>query len=69
MSYDMGPFPDAPYIREAELCGMPHREPVYCPVCGKDCDTIYASGSDVFGCENCVDVMDSDDWFREVNER
>lgn len=62
-------IPDADYIREAEMFGDPHCPDVYCPVCGEKCETIYAVGSDVFGCEHCVDVMDSDDWFREVNEK
>ena len=68
MRLDQGPIPDAPYIVEAMMHGMPSREPVYCPCCGKDCETIYAVGSDVFGCEYCVDVMDSDDWAAEGRE-
>ena len=59
---------DAPYIREAEAFGYPEPEPVFCPCCGKECETLYARGSDVFGCEHCVDVMDSYKWVEEGRE-
>lgn len=62
-------IPDAPYIREAEIHGFGDLGPVECPCCGKVCETIYAVGSDVFGCEHCVDVMDSYEWKREEMDR
>lgn len=61
-------IPNAPYITEAERYGMPHPVPVRCPECGEECETIYASGGTVFGCEHCVDVMDADEWEREGRE-
>ena len=59
--------PDAPYIREAEMFGMPSPEPVECPICGKECEEIYEDRDGyVFGCEHCVKCHDSYDW-REKN--
>ena len=37
----MTDLPDAPWIVDAEQNGYPHAEPVKCPVCGKECETIY----------------------------
>lgn len=61
----MDRIPDAPYITEAMIHGMPHRAEVKCPKCGQVCETIYAIASEAFGCEHCVDVMDSDEWEEE----
>ena len=58
-------IPDAPYIREAEMNGMPSPEKVYCPCCGRECLTIYAIGGDVIGCEQCVDVLDANEWLEQ----
>ena len=61
-------IPDAPYIIDAERHGPPHSVPVRCPNCGEVCNTIYAIGSQAFGCEYCVDVMDADEWEKEGRE-
>ena len=60
----MARLPDAPWIRDAELNGLPEREPVHCPVCGEECERIYfyKDSSDALGCEICIDWMDADDW-------
>ena len=56
-------IPDAPWIREAERDGMPHPDPVYCPVCRERCETIYKKDPWlVIGCENCVRRIDAQDW-------
>lgn len=54
--------PDAPYIQEAEMNGMPSPEPVTCPFCGKSCETIYVDkDGDSFACDRCVRTVES--WF------
>ena len=56
--------PDAPYIREAEMFGMPSPDPVICPVCGRECEEIYEDkDGDAFGCEHCVKCLDADQWW------
>lgn len=62
----MSGLPDAPWIREAEMCGMPPYDegpdPV-CPICGKECETIYADkDGDVFGCDECVKIWEAYEW-------
>lgn len=59
---------DAPYIREAELFGIPDLDPVECPCCGKTCKTIYKAGPDVIGCNHCIDAIDAYDWAAEGRE-
>ena len=67
----MAQIPDAPWIREAENWGYPpYDDPeVHCPLCGKECDTIY---KDKFGqecgCENCIVIEDAWDWAEEHKE-
>lgn len=64
-------IPDAPWIRDAELNGYPPYEPedVRCPICGKECDTIYTDKyGEAFGCEYCVTEKDSWEWADENKE-
>ena len=66
----MEQIPDAPWIRQAELYGVPDDDPVECPICGNDCDTIYLDKSGVVcGCENCMTKQDAWDWREEEKER
>lgn len=58
----MEQIPDDPRIRDAELNVMPSEDPVKCPVCGEECDTVYLQGSEVIGCENCIDEQDAWEW-------
>jgi len=58
--------PDAPYIREAERCGMPSPDPVYCPICGFPCEYIYEDkDGEACGCDRCVRSRDAFDWQEE----
>ncbi len=68
----MQDLPDAPWIREAEMYGMPPYDdgpaPV-CPICGKECETIYKDkDGDVFGCDQCVRTQDAWEWQDEQKE-
>ena len=61
-------IPDAPYIREAEMYGVETPKPVYCPLCDEPCETIYRDRyGTVFGCENCIEEQDADEWQEEEN--
>lgn len=56
-------IPDAPWIRDAEINGMPDSEDVYCPVCGEENpDTLYIVDNSVIGCECCVRRVDAYEW-------
>ena len=53
------------------MYGYPDDEPdpVICPVCGDECDTIYADqNGEVFGCERCVMKQDAWEWAEERKE-
>ena len=56
--------PDAPYIRDAEINGMPDPGHVYCPVCGEEDpeEFFIADGYEVIGCSECIDCVDPFDW-------
>lgn len=59
-------IPDAPWIREAERDGMPSPPPVYCPVCGEECNTIFMDRDrEVFACDVCIREMDAGEWQEE----
>lgn len=54
---------NAPWIRDAEAFGMDDPEPVLCPNCHEECETLFVSSDgDVLGCENCVTTNDAFDW-------
>ena len=68
----MEQIPDAPYIREAEMYGMPpyddDPEPT-CPICGKECETIYTDkDGEAFGCNECVTLWEAYEWCDEHRE-
>ena len=66
----MQQVPDAPYIREAENDGWLTDEPVKCPICGEECETVYLDRyGNVFACEHCLDEQDARDWHNEELER
>lgn len=65
----MEQIPDAPWIREAERDGFPADDPVKCPVCGEECDEIYADMyGNVFGCDECIIRQDAWEWAEERRE-
>lgn len=51
---------------------FPPDDPDYpcCPICGKECETIYKIDNEVVGCDNCVtensfpgeDILEFDPW-------
>ena len=54
-------IPDAPWIRDAELNGMPggeDPEPT-CPICGRVCDDL---------CGWCVTTVDAAEWLDQHRE-
>lgn len=60
-------IPDHPDIRMMEQYGTLHPEEddyvPYCPICGKECDTVYTDkDGEVFGCDNCVSHHDAFDF-------
>ena len=68
----MEQLPDAPWIRKAETEGWPFDGPdheVECPVCGEECETIYADMyGNVFGCDRCIVRQDAWEWDEERRE-
>lgn len=61
-------LPDAPWIREAELYGVPEAEDVYCPVCGEENPEYFytdGTGIDVVGCSCCIKRYDPWKWTAE----
>lgn len=51
----MNNIPDHPVVADLLQNGLPESPPVYCPVCGEECETFYKNNHDsIFACENCV---------------
>lgn len=63
-------LPDAPYIRQAELYGVPEPEEWECPVCGADkADNIYLDeNGTILGCSCCVQEKDLGEYLAEQAE-
>ena len=59
-------------ITAALATGYPRSAPnelPLCPVCGEECDTVYKSyDGEVVGCESCIDVASSTDWWEAIEE-
>ena len=60
----MQQIPDAPWIRDAEMNGLPADDPVECPVCGRECEEFFLDeGDDIIGCDKCIRSVDAFDWW------
>ena len=49
-------------VRECDGCGRCFPDPPepVCPVCGKECETLYQTKADgIIGCEGCVTAIDA----------
>ena len=65
----MQQIPDAPWIRDAEMYGVPADDPVKCPICGEECEEIILDMDDtVVGCDRCIVRKDAWDWAEEQRE-
>lgn len=58
-------IPDHPVIANMERTGHPdgrEPEPVLCPLCGGECETIYRTKQDreIVGCDLCIERIDPD---------
>lgn len=60
----MTQIPDAPWIRDAEINGMPYDEkPVICQVCGAEWpEYIYKQDGTVIGCSECIETICAEDY-------
>ena len=65
----MEQIPDAPWIRDAENNGVgPFDQPI-CPICGEECETIYADMyGNVFACDQCLIEQDAWQWQEDQRE-
>ena len=62
-------IPDAPWIRKAETEGVGDPDPVFCPRCTQECETIYMDEfGEEFGCEKCIRTKDAWEWREEIRE-
>ena len=58
-------IPDDPIIHSLEQYGVPpwqldEHEPI-CPICGMTCEYVYKNGSEIVGCDVCLERCDADD--------
>ncbi len=58
-------IPDDPIIHSLEQYGVPpwqrdEYEPT-CPICGMTCEYVYKNGSEIVGCDVCLERCDADD--------
>lgn len=65
----MEQIPDAPWIRDAENNGVGSFDQPICPVCGEECETIYADMyGNVFACDQCLIEQDAWQWQEDQRE-
>ena len=64
-------IPDHPDIQRMERDGalFPELPDPTCPICGKECETIYQDETgDVIGCDCCVKTLNAWNWWLKENE-
>ena len=64
-------IPDAPWIREAEMYGVPESDGSVCPVCGAwnpDRFSVTHDTDEVLGCSDCVDSVDPYEFLADHRE-
>lgn len=63
----MNDLPDAPWVRDAELNGMPFTPQPGCPVCGWDePEEFYINEyHEIIGCDHCVKAVEAYDYRTE----
>jgi len=53
-------LPDAPWIRDAEINGVPDAPAPICPVCGDEAEEFYLDrDGDVIGCDRCIRLIEA----------
>ena len=56
----MPDLPDAPWIRDTELNGLPFEPEPVCPCCGEEAETYYLdTWGGIIGCDRCVKAVDA----------
>lgn len=59
-------LPDAPWIRDAEINGMPEDRTIYCPMCGAESpDQFIIQEGEVIGCECCTKRVSAYGWYAD----
>ncbi|MBE7039101.1 MAG: hypothetical protein E7398_00050 [Ruminococcaceae bacterium] len=48
-------------MRDGTLSDDPPLPEIRCPLCDKECETLYKGGGEVIGCENCIERVDAYD--------
>ena len=62
-------IPDAPWIRDAEMYGVPEAEEVKCPICGKRTENFVLDRFDnILGCDECLRTVDAWEWTEDHRE-
>lgn len=57
-----------PDITRAERYGMPEADPICCPECGEECETIYLAGGMVLGCDCCIEAVDAEKYIESIQD-
>lgn len=56
-------IPDAPWIRNTEMNGLPDGGDVYCPICNEENpEYFYLQGGEIICCSECVERVDPFEW-------
>ena len=56
-------LPDAPWIRDAEINGVPDSPEIRCPYCGKEAESFFKDKKtgEIIGCNECIEMVDAYD--------
>ena len=55
MGWGVGDYPEPPEQKE-----------YFCPECGEECNTLYILNGLIIGCDNCIESMDAQFYYEEV---
>jgi hypothetical protein len=57
--------PDITMMNRYGTLNLKEEKPVFCPVCGEECDTLFKRDGETVGCEMCIEEVDA---YEEMTE-
>lgn len=57
--------PDITRVNKFGTLSTEEEKPVFCPICGEECESFYKLDGDIVGCDMCVENVDA---YEEMTE-
>lgn len=57
--------PDITRMNKFGTLSTEDEKPIFCPICGEECESFYKLDGDIVGCDMCVEKVDA---YEEMTE-